>query len=56
MTPPTILIEQLQIAKSALQSIYEDTDDTDTRHAAEHALVRIKRIDVEVDQARAVKP
>lgn len=49
MTTPTILAQQLEIAQAALQHIYEDTDDIDTRHAAEHAIVRIRRLDV--DQA-----
>lgn len=47
MTTPSILAQQLEIAQAALQYIYEDTDDTDTRHAAEHAIVRIKRLEVE---------
>ncbi|KPC17546.1 hypothetical protein [Pseudomonas amygdali] len=53
MTTPSILAQQLEIAQAALQHIYEDTDDTDTRHAAEHAIVRIKRLEVEPLPAEA---
>ncbi|MBD8614951.1 hypothetical protein [Pseudomonas sp. CFBP 13719] len=46
MTTPTLLTQQIEIATAALQRIYEDTDDIDARHAAEHALVKIKRLEI----------
>lgn len=40
----SITEQQLKLAMDALAHIEEDTDDTDSRHAAQHALVRIRRL------------
>lgn len=47
MTAPSPAAHLLAIAKQALQTIYEESDDADSRHAAEHALVKMKRIEAQ---------
>lgn len=47
MTLPTLTEQQLALAMEALTHIEEDSDDTDSRHAAQHALIRIRRMALE---------
>lgn len=40
----TLAEQQLALAVEALTRIEEDSDDTDSRHAAQHTLIRIRRM------------
>ncbi|MDT8924710.1 MULTISPECIES: hypothetical protein [Pseudomonas] len=44
MPLPTLAEQQLALAVEALTRIEEHSDDTDSRHAAQHALIRIRRM------------
>jgi hypothetical protein len=46
----TLAEQQLKLAIEALAHIEEDTDDTDSRHAAQHALICIRRLGLNKSQ------